>query len=174
MGFWERHMGVSPAQSPPPQPQQPWWDQQQAPVNPQQYNPPQQQQPDPFQGLAVDQPYGAGDQEMIQRIQGRGFINKPPEWVRKQPTDRCPQCNSATYAAIGSNTYGGQVTIGGGSRNGNAVPAQTFVYKRCFDCGHSSTGVERQGLGGTGSVAPSRQTAHGGASLRNFGVIETN
>ena len=173
MGFWEKRLGVSPAQPPQPQ-QQPWWqDQQQAPVNPQQYNPPQQQAPDPFEGLAVDRPHNSGDQQIAAQIQGRGFIKKPPEWVRRQPTDRCPQCDSATYAAICSSNYGGQVNIGGGSRGGNAVPAQSFAYKRCFACGHSSTGIERQGVGGTGSVAPSRQTAHGGASLRNFGVIDT-
>ena len=183
MAFWEKHLGVSPPQQPQP-PRAPWWQEQPPPQQPQYQAPPQQQQqglygpqaaPDPFEGLAVDRPQqNAGDQQMIAQIQGRGFIRKPPSWVRTQPTDRCPMCDSATYAAIGSQSYNSQVTVGGGMLDGRQVPLQSFRYFRCFACGHSSTGVERQGVGGSGTVAPSRQTGHGGANLKNFGFFDPN
>lgn len=119
-------------------------------------------------GYAVDTTRGQQD-AVAGRILQEGYIHQPPEWVQKQAHDRCPHCRGVNYAQISHSRYGGTTNIYG---------RQGHMY-RCFDCGYSNSefheGALNQysGMRGSGPVVGhARQTATGGANLRNFGEIK--
>lgn len=181
MGYWDRVLG----QPEPPQHAEPasaarpagqaWW------------RPSQQPEPVPQQQMAYDDPtlyanphgYAVNptnvgrDGQIIGRIMAEGFIRKPPKWVQYQPTDRCPECDSPNYVQMSG--YGKDGVYGGIIRadHGN------ITFKRCWNCGYSTTGVRTEAIEGartTNSSAPmggaARQTAEGGMRLQNFGETD--
>lgn len=111
------------------------------------------------QQLAVHQAKPA-ERELAEHIQRTGYIASPPSWVRRQPTDRCPNCGSPDYAAV--------------SAGGYAMPGAPGSILRCFDCNYSSgRGVSALwGLPPSGPVAGRAvQSRDGTVSLRNTGLI---
>lgn len=155
MNFWAKAMGQvppRPAQAPAPYwsaPQQPA----QAPQTP--AAPPGYQVPG---GLAANAPGGASASEAaaIATAQNQGYIKRPPEWVQKQPSDRCPQC--------GGNSF---------------VKSQTLA-NRCFDCAYVEGRPDRNsegqvgnamthGISGKGASVASTRQPHG---MKNFGIIK--
>jgi hypothetical protein len=165
--FWAKALG-NPAPRAVQQPVYPGYQQappQQVVRSPQGYANPQ--------GYAIDVPSNQGE-EIATHILTEGFIAQPPEWVRQQSHDRCPQCNGANYALISgagqSGQYGGRVRIGGSQ----------VEFRRCFNCGFSASDIHQgarnmySGMRGSGPVVRgARQTGTGGANLTNFGEIPT-
>lgn len=111
------------------------------------------------QQLAVHQP-GRGERDLAEHIQKNGYIGRPPLWVQRQPTDRCPNCASPDYAAVSSGGY--------------AIPGTPGSILRCFDCNYSSSrGVSALwGLPPSGPVSGAAvQSRDGTVSLKNTGLI---
>lgn len=120
-----------------------------------------QQQLPPYveQQLAVHHA-GHKERELAEHIQHNGYITTPPLWVRRQPRDRCPNCNSPDYAAVSSGGY--------------AQPGAPGSILRCFDCNYSSSrGVSALwGLPPSGPVAGAAiQSRDGTVPLKNTGLI---
>lgn len=88
--FWSKALGVQPAQP------APHWNASQTPSAALQGG----QVPGGYQvpqGLAVAAPSAATDQAGAIAAQ-QGYIKKPPEWMRSQPTDTCPECGGNSFA----------------------------------------------------------------------------
>lgn len=166
--FWSRKLNgpqinpAVPAQPPMQSPQGAWW---QPPAQPQGqpgYVPGQPAQDPALQGLAVQQ-YNRGMTEDQQLRAQRGYAKRAPEWVKRQPTDRCPECDGVNYCQMG-----------GGENYGGTVHGQIFL--RCFDCGYSNKGVRNalSGVPSTGAVVGNaRQTISGGrGGVSNFHAKE--
>lgn len=157
--FWSRKLNgpgpqtqsPGPAQVPMQSPQGAWWQPQPQPQAQPGYFQGQPTQDPALQGLAVQQ-YQPQMTEEQQLRQQQGYAKRAPEWVKRQPTDRCPECDGVNYAQLG-----------GGENYGGTVHG--VVFKRCFDCGYSNKGV-RNALSGVPSsgavVGAARQTVAGG------------
>ncbi len=181
MSYWDRMLGhpvettqAQPQQAPPPG--QAWW------------RPSPQPEPVPQQQMAYDDPglysnphgYAVNptnvgkDAQLIGRILEEGYIRKPPKWVQNQPTDRCPECEGPNFVQMSG--YG-KDGVYGGSINTARGP---MVFKRCWNCGFSTTGPRTEAMegarnAGSGPVqGAARQTAEGGAQLQNFGTISSS
>lgn len=103
---------------------------------------------------------GYRERELAEHIQHNGYIKTPPTWVRRQPRDRCPNCNSPDYAAV--------------SAGGYAQPGAPGSILRCFDCNYSSSrGVSALwGLPPSGPVSGAAvQSRDGTVPLKNTGLI---
>jgi hypothetical protein len=180
MSYWDRVLGrpeapqqPAPQQAPPPG--QAWW------------RPSPQPEPVPQQQMAYDDPalyanphgYAVNptnvgkDAQLIGRILEEGFIRKPPKWVQYQPTDRCPECDGPNYVQMSG--YG-KDGVYGGTVNTERGP---MVFKRCWNCGYTTTGARTEAIEGarvSNGSAPiggaARQTQEGGMRLQNFGETD--
>ncbi len=85
---------------------------------------------------------GVQENQLAAHIAGTGYIERPPEWVQAQPTDRCPGCGGVNYAVIGTNVYGANITLVG--KDGTV---KEFQHRRCFSCGFTAAGSPRTQLG---------------------------
>lgn len=65
------------------------------------------------QGLAVAAPSAAVDRAGELAAQ-QGYIKRPPEWMQRQPTDRCPQCGGVNFHQM----------------------TGTSAAPQCYDCGY--------------------------------------
>ena len=187
--FWDRALGnpaaprVTPAQQPgwvaPQQPQMPpqGYPQQQGYLQ-QGYTPQAPQQPGSglppqFQGLALQPSRNSQqDQQAGYVAATQGYIRKPPEWVKNQSSERCPECNGVNFARHGDSegSYG--------KLRRTKVGAVEFGH--CFDCGYTMNGgnpmsdaqignAHSKGItNNTGMIKATRQP-HG---MRNFFEIK--
>lgn len=159
MSFWDKALGTPVRQAPAAQPH---WSQ------PQPYQQPQQGIP---QGLAVGAYERATDQAGLLAAQ-QGFIQRPPEWVRSQPTDHCPECDGVNFArhGQGEGTYGKLRTTSVG----------LVEFGHCFDCGFTLNGghpmsdgqignAHSHGALSTGAVVQATRQPHG---MQNFFEIK--
>lgn len=151
MGFWAKAMG-QPAAAPAPH----WSAPQSPPGAP--YAPSEPSGYQVPQGLAVNAPGAATGSEAaaVEAAKRQGYIKRPPEWVRKQPRDTCPQCG------------------------GNSFIRMDNLADRCYDCAYIPSRADRNseaqvnnamthGLSAHGATVASTRQAHG---LKNFGIIK--
>lgn len=137
--FWSKAMGV-PAQpapaSTPTGPVQPWWSNE--PAQPPQRPPQgyqQQQAPGGYdpRSLAVQPARGNPDDDRAGQLAAeRGYISRPPDWVKKQATERCPECGGVNFARHGDSegSYGKL----------RRTSAGAVEFGHCFDCGYAMNG----------------------------------
>jgi len=191
MSFWDRALGTPARPNVAPAPQ-PGWVAPQRPQMPPQGYPPQQQgyqqgyqQPYPqqapqgpgsglppqFQGLAIQPTKNAEDQQAGYTAATQGYIRKPPDWVRNQASERCPECNGVNFARHGQ----GEGTYGKLRR----TTAGAVEFGHCFDCGYTMNGgnpmsdaqignSHSHGLSNSSGTVKATRQPHG---LKNFYVI---
>lgn len=149
MNFFAKALGIQQPARP-----QHWNAPQAAPAAPQAARGYGGYQPPP--GLAVAPPASAQDSELAQHIADTGYIKKPPEWVRKQPTDQCPECGSNDFIINSLNERG--------------------LAPRCMSCGYIAgrPGLQPHAgdlsLPSSGSTVSATRQSHGLG--KNFFKIE--
>ena len=192
--FWDRAMGnparpnVTPSAQPgwiaPGQPQQapqgypqqhPGYQQGYGQQQPQQgyQDPPQGGLPQGFNGLAL-QPsrMNQADQQAGYTAATQGYIRKPPDWMKNQATEHCPECAGVNFARHGQ----GEGTYGKLRR----TTAGAVEFGHCFDCGYTMNGgnpmsdaqignAHSHGMANPATTVKATRQPHG---LKNFYVIQ--
>lgn len=127
------------------------------PRTPAQYNQVQPASPAYPNPLALAVPPPSPQDTQLQQFYEQGYNdNHVPQWIREQPSDRCPNCNDANYLI---------------------TPQQGGSIGHCWDCGYSTNRRMSDSQVGNAmsprSNAPASATrqAHG---MKNFGLATPN